>query len=54
MAEPNEKPKKLVKVVIAVDGHTHQGEPVNKGATIEVDEETAAWMRAQQPKLIED
>lgn len=35
----------LVSVVIVVDNHTHAGRPVEKGATIQVPAETAAWLR---------
>lgn len=34
-------------VVITVDNHTHAGRPVAKGASLTVDEPTAAWMVAK-------
>ena len=42
----------LIEVVIAVENHTHAGEPVAKGNKISVDAETAAWLK--QHKIIEE
>ena len=44
---PNPAPTtKLVKVTLQQPGHKHNGQPVAIGETIEVDEPTAAWLKA--------
>lgn len=35
---------KQVAVTITADNHNHAGQPVAKGAVIEVDESTARWL----------
>ena len=37
----------LVTVTLKVDNHEHQGEIIAKGGSIQVDQETAQWMRDQ-------
>jgi len=51
MAETTETKPKLVTVLIDFDGHEHNGQPVAKGEKIEVDEETAAWIKAHKDRL---
>ena len=36
--------EKLFQVVIAVETHTHKGEPCQKGDTLQVNKETKAFM----------
>lgn len=40
-------PGDVVVVTIAVDNHEHNGIAIPKGATLEVDRDTAAWMLQQ-------
>lgn len=35
----------LIGVKVIKEGHTHAGQPVTVGESIEVDAETAAWLR---------
>lgn len=40
----NKKPAALVEVTIIVEGHYHQGQPVEKGGKISVTQEEREWL----------
>jgi len=43
---PDKEKQKLVTVVIAVDNHTHNGQPCKKGDTLQVTEASKKFMLA--------